>query len=203
VRQFQISSLEARFECRVGNFRSKPAHTVEFDDLETFEHTKCKPLSVTLAVEHGTRRVLGVKVSRMPAKGLLSKKARVKYGQRVDERSEGRKKLFEQITPLIKESGTIKSDSNPHYRSSVKRHFPQAKYLQYLGKRGAIVGQGELKRVKFDPLYSLNHTCAKLRADINRLVRKTWCTTKRADRLEMHLVLYVNYHNKSLSLDTG
>lgn len=200
VRKFLIASLEANFELRANNLRQRRAHTVEFDDLETFEHTKCKPLSVTLAVEHGTRRILGAQVSRMPAKGLLAHKARAKYGFRLDERTRGRSKLFKEIDSLIKETGTIKSDSNPHYRPSVQKFFPNAKYLQFLGKRGAITGQGELKRVKFDPLFSLNHTCAKLRADINRLIRKTWCTTKRADRLQMHLLLYANYHNNHLPL---
>lgn len=203
VRKFLMASLEANFEFRVSNFRKIRAHTVEFDDLETFEHTKCKPLSVTLAVEHGTRRILGAQVSRMSAKGLLAKKARAKYGYRIDERAKGRRKLFEEIAPLTKANGVLKSDSNPHYRASVEKHFPEAKYLQYLGKRGATTGQGELKKVKFDPLFSLNHTCAKLRADVNRLIRKTWCTTKRSDRLQIHLILYANYHNKSVGLDSG
>ena len=31
-----------------------PAMEIQFDDLETHEHTKCKPLSVALAVERKT-----------------------------------------------------------------------------------------------------------------------------------------------------
>lgn len=34
------------------------AKEIEFDDLETLEHTKRKPLLVTLAVEYKTRRIL-------------------------------------------------------------------------------------------------------------------------------------------------
>jgi hypothetical protein len=195
--------LEANFELRANNFRSNQAHTIEFDDLETFEHSKCKPLSVTLAVEHSTQRILGAQVSQMPAKGLLTHRARAKYGHRADRRSSGRHKLFKEITPLVKATGTIRSDSNPHYKPSVEKFFPEAKYLQYVGKRGATTGQGELKKVKFDPLFSLNHTCAKLRADINRLIRKTWCTTKKAERLQMHLLLYANYHNNYLPAAPG
>src|ERR1700722_574510 len=33
-------------------------HHLQFDDLETFEHTKCKPLSITLALDGETRRIL-------------------------------------------------------------------------------------------------------------------------------------------------
>jgi hypothetical protein len=195
-----MASLEAEFEFRSQNLKRQPAHTIEFDDLETFEHSKCKPLSVTLAVEADTRRILGLEVSKMPAKGRLSRRSRVKYGRRSDQRRAARERLLKRVAELAKKDATIKSDSNPHYRSSVERYFPEGKYLQFLGKRGAIVGQGELKKVRFDPLFSLNHTCAKLRADVNRLIRKTWCTTKRPDRLEAHLILYANYHNKNLIL---
>lgn len=56
------------------NFASlNPVAHLQFDDLETLHHTKCKPLSVTLAVEQATRRVLGFRVSQMPAKGHLAK----------------------------------------------------------------------------------------------------------------------------------
>ncbi len=59
--------------------------SLEFDDLETFEHTKCKPLSATIAVESKTRRILGFRVARMPAKGLLAAISRKKYGYRKDD----------------------------------------------------------------------------------------------------------------------
>ena len=61
-----------------------------------------------------------------------------------------------------------------------------------------MTGQGELKKVVYDPIFSLNHTCAMLRANINRLVRKTWCTTKKPERLAMHITLYALYHNLNL-----
>jgi hypothetical protein len=119
VRKFLLSSLEAEFELRVNNFQKPEADVMEFDDLETFEHTKCKPLSVTIAVEHKTRRILGLEVSSMPAKGKLAEKAK-KYGFRIDNRSEGRKKLFTSIKPLLRADAQIKSDSNPHYPRDVK-----------------------------------------------------------------------------------
>jgi hypothetical protein len=198
VRKFLFLSLEAEFHLRALNLKKGPAFTVEFDDLETFEHTKCKPLSVSIAVEAGSRRILGVEVSRMPAKGRLASLARESYGPRLDERRKGRRRLFRRIAPLFKERGVIKSDANPHYPPDIRKLFPAAKHQTFLGKRGAATGQGELKKTRFDPLFSLNHTCAMLRANVNRLFRKTWCTTKRADRLYAHLVLYASYHNAHL-----
>ena len=174
------------------------SETIEFDDLETFEHSKLKPLSVIAVVESESRRVLGLSVARMPAKGLLVKQSLKKYGHRQDERKKKRQKLLKEIKPFVIAKAVIKSDENPHYVKDVRRYFPEAKHLRYKGRRGCVVGQGELKSGGFDPLFSLNHTLAMFRANVNRLFRRSWNTTKRADRLEMHLKLYALYHNSVL-----
>jgi hypothetical protein len=199
VRKLLFLAKRARLKLDIQNALKRPCTTIEFDDLETFEHTKCKPLSVTLAVEYPTRRILGFKVSKMPAKGHLAKLSLKKYGPRKDERARGRRELFCELKPLIEETCLIKSDSNPHYVGDVVEHFPKCTHQVFLGARGAVTGQGELKKIRFDPLFSLNHTCAKLRADINRLFRKTWCTTKKPERLTDHLAVYALYHNEHLS----
>jgi hypothetical protein len=179
--------------------RLKPkAKVIEFDDLESFEHTKYKPLSITLAVESQTRRILGFEVSQMPAKGLLAKRAIRKYGFRKDERTLGRERLFSSISELVERGALIKSDENPHYVADVKRHFPLSLHERHKGQRGSIVGQGELKKIRFDPLFSLNHTCAMYRANVNRLFRRTWCTTKLPKMLSYHLAIYALYHNLTL-----
>jgi hypothetical protein len=198
VRKLLYWQKIAEAKLKASNETQGPYGEVEFDDLETFEHTKCKPLSVTLMVEYKTRRILGFEVARMPAKGLLAKISRKKYGVRKDERPEAREKLFSEIKQHLKENAVIRSDSNPHYLKPVKDHFPRALHQTIKGMRGAITGQGELKKTVFDPLFSLNHTCAMLRANINRLIRKTWCTTKRPDRLAAHLMIYAMSHNQRL-----
>ena len=179
-------------------FQGTPIKHIQFDDLETSEHTKCKPLSVTIAVRHKTREILDFQVKRMPAKGLLSKIARKKYGPRKDERPDGWDQLFKNLNPILHPEALCESDENPHYPKYLRKHMPSAKHVRYKGARGAIVGQGELKKLGFDPLFSLNHTCAMLRANINRLFRKTWSTTKKVEGLTDHLWIYVRYHNTVL-----
>lgn len=202
-RKLMFLGLRAFEEINEDNLSKTQASIVEFDDLETFEHTKCKPLSVTLAVEHRTRRILGFKVARMPAKGHLAKISRKKYGPRKDERATARTELFRQLKPLVNAKATFKSDENPFYPNDLKRHFPLAKHETFKGQRGSIVGQGELKKIRFDPLFSLNHTCAMLRANINRLIRKTWCTTKVPEKLALHIAIYSQFHNSRLIKQTG
>lgn len=198
VRKFLFLAREAHSRWRSSNNLAPKAKIAEFDDMETFEHTKCKPLSITLAVEHASRRILALEVSRMPAKGPLASLARKKYGPRPDERAPARRRLLERLGELSAEDVILKSDESPHYPHDVRKAFPRSLHKRYKGKRGCIVGQGELKKTGFDPLFSLNHTAAMLRADINRLIRRTWCTTKKPERLLAHLTLYANYHNEHL-----
>ena len=173
----------------------KKITTIVFDDMETFEQTKFKPLSISLAVEDKTRFILGFRISEMPAKGVLAKRALEKYGKRVDGRRKARRELFTQLKPILVNNVTIKSDQNPHYGLDIRRIFPRGQHLAYKGRRGCVVGQGELKAGGFDPLFTLNHTAAMYRANVNRLFRRTWNTTKKAMCLEWHMALYTWYHN--------
>ena len=180
--------------------RSLPKiESLQFDDLETIEHTKCKPLSVTMAVEKHSRKILGFEVSRMPAKGHLAKISRKKYGKRIDQRKEKLAKLMKNLTEIVDSHALFGSDEHPFYPPAVKRQFPRATHRRFKGLRGCIAGQGELKKATWDPLFTLNHTFAMLRANINRLVRKTWCTTKDPARLADHIAIYVDYHNRVLT----
>ena len=171
---------------------------MQFDDLITLEHTKCKPLAISLAVEASTRRLLGFEVSSIPASGPLAEISRKKYGLRPNERPQGLQKLFDKVRKVMGESPSFSSDEDPLYPSLVQRNFPDAVHHRYRGGRGCVTGQGELKKLRFDPLFALNHTCAMLRANINRLFRRTWCTTKKKDRLEQHLAVYMDFHNRVL-----
>lgn len=197
-RKLLFLGLKAEFQLRAYNYKTKAAVKVEFDDLETIEHTKYKPLSVTLAVEATTRRILGIEVSRMPAKGLLARKAREMYGHRPDERREGRRRFFKKLRYIVGEDAHFRSDSNPYYPTDLKEFFPNSSHEQVLGVRGAVTGQGELKKTAFDPIFSLNHTCAMLRDNVKRLSRRSWCTTKKPENLRAHLMIYAAFHNEVL-----
>jgi hypothetical protein len=171
---------------------------VRFDDMESAIHTKLKPVSIPLVVEEKTREIIAIRVCKMPAKGLLAKKSLKKYGPRLDERPAARLAVLETLAAMSEPGLRIKSDKCPQYPILVRRVLPQAHHTVVKGRRGCVVGQGELKKIGFDPLFSLNHTAANMRANVNRLFRKTWCLSKREDRLQDHLDLYVWFHNHYL-----
>lgn len=171
---------------------------LHFDDMETSEHTKMKPLAIPLAVEHPSRLILSFDVASMPAKGLLAKKSRKKYGLRADHRRMAWNHVLSSVAKIAAPGLIITSDSHKRYPQVIHRHLPSATHVQVKGRRGCIAGQGELKVGGWDPLFSLNHTAAMLRANICRLIRRTWCTTKRKDRLRCHIGLYVMWHNETI-----
>jgi hypothetical protein len=172
---------------------------IQFDELQTIEHTKCKPLSIAMAVSVSDRKILGFQVSKMPATGHLAKRSRKKYGVRPDHRRRGLVSLFKPLHKRLPPTIQIRSDECPYYLPVVNRYFPSATYRQFKGRKSAVHGQGELKKGVRDPLFAINHTFAMLRANISRLIRKTWCTTKKISRLIDHLTLYIWLHNEKLT----
>lgn len=173
--------------------------TVVIDEMETLEHTKMKPLAIAVAVEEHTRFIFGARVSRMPAKGRLAAKSRKKYGRRPDGRAGGMRGVLDQVRLGMPHLAVIRSDECPRYPGYFAQAFPGAKRERFKGRRACVVGQGELKAGGFDPLFSLNHSCAMLRDNLKTLSRRTWCTPKLPERLQDLVDLYVAFHNDRLA----
>ena len=109
ARRFRFLAREARLSQEVALAKTPDGSigSIQFDDLESSIHTKCKPVSVCIAVVSNSRKILGFQVKSMPAKGLLAKVARRKYGYRKDERAKGWSELLTQIKPLLTEKCAI------------------------------------------------------------------------------------------------
>jgi len=204
VRKFLWAAAQAelRHASFVRSLPPGPLSAVQFDEMESFERSKGLPLSIPLVVQPKTRKILALDVCRMPAKGLLARKSIQKYGPRADERGPTAVRLLRGIQETLGVPSEILSDQNPQYPGWIQRAWGSpalSAHQTVKGRRGCVVGQGELKAGGWDPLFSLNHTAAMIRANVNRLARRTWCTTKRPDRLRAHLILYADYHNRVLT----
>lgn len=174
--------------------KNGPINCMQFDDQFSFEHTKCKPLCISVAVCSVTRLVLGHSVSNVPANGLLAAISRKKYGKRADESRAARDDLFAKLAGIVSPTAFIQTDMHRHYPVLVKRHFPKATHKTYKSAKASATGQGELKKLRFDSLFTINHTLATFRDRIKRLSRRTWCTTKKAERLDDMLAILIDYH---------
>jgi hypothetical protein len=177
----------------------KLSRHLQIDEMESIEHTKLKPITIALCVDEHYQ-ILALKTGTIKAKGLLALISERKYGQRVDERVMTLRKLLQQIQQKLSHSPlTITTDSHPLYPKLIKEYFPNAVHIQ-VSSRDKLKEQRELVFLKerkkiFDPMFALNQRCAKLRADIRRLTRRSWCTTKKKENLQKHLELYQTYNN--------
>ncbi len=198
-RKFPLLARRSRNlnESYLRKFRGR-IFNLQLDDLITKENSKLKPLSVSIAVDEDRRLILGAEVSQIPAFGRLSKLAIKKYGYREDQQLQGLTRLFQRLIPMVSPEVLIKSDEHQRYPGFISAYLPKSKHKQFKSERGCIAGQGELKKVQFDPLFIVNHTCAMLRANVNRLMRKTWCTTKDPRRLKDHLDIFIYFYNQEL-----
>ena len=178
---------------------------LQIDELETIEHTKLKPLTIPICVD-ADYQILAVTVGRIRAKGHLSRISLKKYGPREDQREKALNELFEKLRSKLRQDPiTITTDAHPLYGSFVKTYFPQSEHIvvnsgESVKKKRELVYTAERKKI-FDPLFALNQRCAMLRADIRRLTRRSWCTTKKVENLRRHLELYQIYNNEQLLLN--
>ena len=171
------------------------ATCVQFDDLHTIEHTKLKPVAVSLITDADRWNMIGIQVSRIPASGPHAWKSRERYGLRPDDSIAARERMMMDAIPYISPTALFVTDKHLDYPPLITKHFPNARHSTHHGARGSVTGHGELKNIGYDPLFCVNHQFATFRACLSRLVRRTWTTTKRLDRLEDHLMLLVDHYN--------
>ena len=185
--------LIAQAKCKRGQLKYA-AKELQFDEMETIHHTKCKPLSICLVVNE-EYQVLQAQVAEMPAKGKLAEFSLKRYGKRNDEREKVMDETFQDVHGKLMESPmVIKSDAKASYRNHVEKYFPEVQYEVHsrVQKERLRERLHEKKNKRqFDPIFALNQRCAKLRSQIKRLTRRSWCTTKKVENLQGHLDIFI------------
>lgn len=168
----------------------------QFDEMLTFEHTRLKPISIALAVQKKDSKLIAIQVAQSHYQGLLSSVAFKKYGLREDQSHEARRQVLTTLQSQITSSCRLITDAKPVYRTDVASYLPSAELVQVKNRGGRLKRLLNAKRrnVK-DPMFELNLVAAKIRHDLSRMARKVWVTTKRQDRLQKHLLLFLASQN--------
>ena len=195
ARRLPFFATQAQVEQAAYLERLGPCEIVLFDEMISFEHSKMKPLSLPIVVDERTQSILAIGVARIPAFGPNADKSRKKYGMRKDERPAALREVLGSIRRTIGASGFVLTDEATAYPKALAEVFPKREHAAFKGRRGCVVGQGELKVGGWDPLFMLNHGCAMVRENVARLKRRTWCTTKKPERLRDLLTMYTWFHN--------
>lgn len=164
---------------------------VQFDELQTFEHTRLKPVSVAVAIRAKTGEIIDVDVAMMASFGPMVRRTRELYPEWREARLGARESVFRSVAKCAKPGVTVRTDKDRRYPAIIERLIPGAMVEQHLspGNDDHPCPDG------FDPMFKLNHLFAKMRQDLSRLFRSTWATTKTLAGLHNHLMLYVAWQN--------
>lgn len=193
VRKFLMLARQARIAHEAfvakGNLKTSWA---QFDEMETYEHTKMKPLSIALAVVGKTGQIIEAQAAPMRCKGHLAKASNEKYGWRQDTRDAAREDVMLMVKKCARKDLLVVTDKKTSYIKMVRKYLPGATHERYLRKPSKL---GQSRHNKDDMLFTLNYTCAKIRGDLSRMARRTWVTTKAQWALQAHLDLYIAWNN--------
>jgi transposase-like protein len=201
VRKFKYLAEVARLNQKRRLAKLDGVDLIQLDEMETFEHSKCKPLSVALAVVPGTRIILGARASEMPAKGPLAEFSRKKYGRRRDDRQREFQNVLRTLLPTTTADVWLVSDKKSVYPNWIRAVLPGSTHFKVKGRRRCIAGYGEMKKIGFDPLFYLNQTAATIRDNLARMLRRTWCGTKKLAYLQDALDFHTDFHNEMMERD--
>ena len=156
---------------------------IQFDQMETFEHTKEKPLGIALSIRPKTGQILSAKVCRVPIRALSISKEKIKEWNKKTDRKEAFYKMLAETKQALDKGYSVLSCDGEQ----------EAVYMAKLMCPKSLI---ETHVQDYAGMWRLNHTCAKLRHHLSRLTRKTWATTKDRKFLQMHLDLFIAYQNK-------
>lgn len=174
---------------------------IQFDDLIASIHTKLKPVSISVVIDPEQRVILGARVAEIPAFGKIAEISKRKYGRRQNLHPKTLDRLLFDLRENIASDCVFKTDEHKRYSEIIFKNYPHAKHLTFKGERATVAGFGEMKQRAFDPLFQINQTLAMFRANMNRLFRRSWNTSKKQMSLQEHLDIFIDYFNEVLRLN--
>lgn len=196
ARKFFYLSLIAKFrheaDIKSGNLQS--SH-IEFDEMETYEHSIGKPISMAIAVDSESGKIIDINAASIKFHTKGKHRYLLKYGDRPSLRRTAIQSTLQTISLIASKNAKIVTDSKGDYGLLIKKWVDGAKHIKKTRKPPRDLSVTTHRRNKEDDMWRINHTCAKLRHDLVRLGRKTWSTTKAMWALQAHLYLYIAFNN--------
>ena len=154
---------------------------VQFDQLETYEHTRRKPVGIQISMRPKTNEVISAKAGYIPVRALtVSKTYSQEWNRKAHKSLHTQNMIFETKKALKKSGATLSCDKDRGQIKTVK-DFCIEDYI--------TIAPTSTRNKKIDMLFR------RIRNDISRLNRKTICTTKEVAQLQNHLDLWIDYHN--------
>jgi hypothetical protein len=173
------------------------ATTFLFDELETYEeHRTQKPVTVPVLIERESGFVIDAQVGALAPRSKLAPKRAPASPPRVPRRSESQhvvRAVFEQLRSLTRKQPAlcVLTDKKPSYVRILRELFRAPDACRCVHRRTPSTRMRDTR----NPLWPINHTLARLRDNLSRLVRETWAAAKQRRWLAAHLAIWICYRN--------
>jgi transposase-like protein len=172
--------------------------TFQLDELETFEiDRRLCPLTVPILIDKHTWFVVHAETGTLPARGNLrehDKKRKEAYEtaagtKRVSRSKEATTACFAVLRDHLGADVTIdvQTDEKKTYRLLLRQVFGKQVRHQWVNSKAV--------RNRANLLFPINNTLAQARDNLARLVRRSWCHSKRERNLRLHLWIWMLYRN--------
>jgi transposase-like protein len=188
--------MASMFELLHGNLCPKlpPGRSYLLDEEETYEGASIRPLTMPVLIEKETWFVVATAVGsiRRLAKAGSVRRARQERDEqgtpRPDQSSQCVRQVLDALARKVAEGSVLlHTDQKASYGTIASSVFGDR--LVHETTAGTLV------RSTHNPLFSINTTLAMTRDNCGRLRRKSWLVTKKAERLQNHLLLFTIYRN--------
>lgn len=164
------------------------------DELETYEqHRTGKPVTVPILIERESGFVIDVRAGALAARVSARKQREAGEASPVEERKcESRhvvQAAFEQLQNACPKNRPIVvlTDMKPTYAAILRKLFGARCHHDRT--------PSTRRRDVSNPLWPINHTLARVRDNLSRLVRETWGAAKLRRWLQGHLAIWTCYRN--------
>ena len=170
----------------------------QLDELETFEtDRRLMPVTVPVLIERRSYYVLHVETAPLPARGRLSKakrKLKEKLEKVLGKRRSGSRKAVESTLSVLR--SVLPKDAYLDIQTDRKSSYKTLIWKLFQGRLAAHVRESSKRARDYsNVLFPINHTLAMMRDGVSRLVRRSWAASKKRDRLELHLWIWLVYRN--------
>lgn len=169
---------------------------VFFDEMESFEHSKALPVSIGIAVDFHSKKIIDARVAEIKCKGRLKNKIDKKmdvlpskYFTRSNRSKSMRNRVMEEVKKCIHPDGEIITDDKRAYITLIRNKLPGVLHTHVASRMSPKYHPNPVALGRF------NSTCASIRTYMSRMGRRTLITSKKKEMLQAHLYMFIARHN--------
>ncbi|MFT4842976.1 MAG: transposase-like protein [Planctomycetota bacterium] len=174
--------------------RLPTGRTYLMDEEETFEHASIRPLTMPVVIERSTWFIVSTSVGsirRLAPEGTARRRRQMrderKHGRRPDQSARCVRTALAALRRRVSGPIVLQTDKKSSYPRIAKRLFgDRLRHETTVSTRA---------RDTSNPLFPINTTLAMTRDNCGRLRRKSWLVSKKGERLQAQMALFIAYRN--------